>query len=69
MNKIGYINLSGVHIAQALINEIPCDYMYNTYYQQYESLCRDNNLTPTNCILYGHDSRGQKFSLSEFYKI
>ncbi len=68
MNKIGYINLSGVHLANALMEALPCDYMYKTYSSQYENICKEMNLTPTDCILYGHDAYGQKYCISELYK-
>ena len=67
MNKIGYINLSGVHLANALMKKIPCDYMYKKYNDQYAGICANLNLTPTDCILYGHDAQGQKYCISELY--
>jgi len=69
MNKIGYINLSGVKIVNHLMRSIDCDYIYKTYHNQYLDICQDKNLTPTDCILFAHSSEGEKFSVTEFYKL
>jgi hypothetical protein len=69
MNKIGYVNLSGIKIASALIDELPCDYIYQKYANQYDDICKKLNLTPTDCILFAHDSNQQKFCVSEEFII
>jgi hypothetical protein len=69
MNKIGYINLSGANAAIAVMKSIPVDYFYVTYRDQYESICYLQNLTPTKCILFGHDQNNNKFCTTPFYKI
>jgi histidinol-phosphate/aromatic aminotransferase/cobyric acid decarboxylase-like protein len=67
MNKVGYVNLSGVKIVNALMDQLPCDYIYQTYVNQYADICKRLNLTPTDCILFAHDSDQQKFCVSEEY--
>lgn len=69
MNKIGYVNLSGIKMASALIDQVPCDYIYQTYASQYADICNRLNLTPTDCILFAHDINQQKFCVSEEYII
>lgn len=69
MNKIGYINLAGIKIASALIDQLPCDYIYQTYANQYTTICDRLKLTPTDCILFAHDSNQQKFCVTDEYKI
>lgn len=69
MNKIGYLNLSGAKAAIKMMRGLPCDYVYNTYQDQYDAICREKGLTKTNCILFGIDKNGDKFCTTEFYKI
>jgi len=69
MNKIGYINLSGIKITSALIEQLPCDYIYQNYESQYIRICQSLNLTPTDCILFAHDASKQKFCITDEYKI
>ena len=68
MNKIGYVNLSGAKAAIKMMRGIPCDYVYNTYKDQYAAICKEKGLTKTNCILFGLDKNGDKFCTTEFYK-
>lgn len=69
MNKIGYVNLSGVNIVNHLMRNIPCDYSYEKYHRQYLDICQDHALVPTDCILFAHNTQGEKFSVTEFYKL
>ena len=68
LNKLGYVNLSAANIAIELIKQFPCDYIYNTYKDQYLEICARMNLKPTKCILFGHDQNNEKFSVTEYYK-
>lgn len=68
MNKIGYINLSGVNAAIAVMKAIPVDYFYLSYKNQYSGICQSNNLTPTKCILFGYDSNNNRFCTTPYFK-
>ena len=69
MNKIGYINISGINIVNRLMKQLPCDYIYNTYKDQYLPICTRLGLTPTKTILVAHDAIKQKFCITDEYKI
>jgi len=69
MNKLGYLNLSGANAAIAIMKNFPVDYFYNTYKDQYTIICQEKNLTPTKCILFGHDLNGDKFCTTPYYKL
>jgi histidinol-phosphate/aromatic aminotransferase/cobyric acid decarboxylase-like protein len=68
MNKLGYVNLSGANAAIAIMKNIPVDYFYSTYKKQYASICKSLDLTPTECILFGHTSKGEKVCTTPNYK-
>ena len=69
MNKIGYVNLSGAQAALHLMRKFPCDYIYQTYKDQYEALCVEHGILPTKCILFGRKENSEKLCISEFYKL
>jgi hypothetical protein len=69
MNKLGYVNLSGANAAIALMKNLPVDYFYNTYKDQYEKICQEKNLTPTKCILFGHDQNKEKYCTTPYYNL
>jgi hypothetical protein len=69
MNKLGYVNLSGAHAAIAIMKNMPVDYFYNTYKDQYNQICQTQNLIPTNCILFGHDQQGGKTCTTPYYTL
>ena len=68
MNKLGYVNLSGANAAIAIMKSIPVDYFYTTYQDQYYNICQSQNITPTKCILFGHDQNNDKFCTTPYYK-
>ena len=68
MNKIGYVNLSGANTAIAIMKSISVDYFYTTYKDQYSKICQSQNITPTKCILFGHDQNNDKFCTTPYYK-
>jgi len=68
MNKIGYVNLAGANAAIAIMKSIPVDYFYINYKDQYEDICKSQNITPTKCILFGHDQNNDKFCTTPYYK-
>lgn len=66
MNKIGYVNLSGLKIAQRLILSFDIDYWMRTYWDRYITLCKDHNLQSTNCILFAYDNL-TRIGVTELY--
>lgn len=69
MNKIGYVNLSGAMAALRLIKKFPCNYVYETYKDQYADICKEHNLVQTKCILFGRTSSDDRVGISEYYKL
>lgn len=69
LNKIGYVNLSAVSAVNKLMEKIPCDYVYKTYKKQYKKICKEHNLTPVKCILFGLTEQDEKFGVAEYYKL
>lgn len=67
MNKLGYVNLAGANAAIAIMRNIPVDYFYQTYQTQYESICQTQELTPTECMLFGHDQNDGKVCVTPYY--
>ena len=66
MNKIGYINLSGVMIAHEILKNIKINYWMDNYWDTYLKICADNNLMPTNCILFAYDNN-IRVGIAELY--
>ena len=67
MNKLGYVNLSGVKLATHLLNNIDPTYWWNTYSSKLDDLCLKNNLRKTDCILFAYNG-DQRVSLAEYWK-
>jgi hypothetical protein len=64
LNKIGYVNLSGVNLANALLEKVPHDYWWNNYGNKIEKLCANHDLTPTKSILFAYDKSGRRLGLA-----
>jgi hypothetical protein len=57
LNKIGYVNLSGVKLATHLMNNLPPDYFWNNYGgDRLLDLCKKHGLTPTDSILIAFEN-------------
>jgi len=67
MNKLGYVNLSGVKLATYLLNNITSNYWWDTYGTKLDDLCLKNNLKKTDCILFAYNGE-QRVSLAEYWK-
>lgn len=67
MNKLGYVNLSGVKLATHLLKNISPNYWWNTYSSKLDELCIKNNLRKTDCILFAYNG-DQRVSLAEYWK-
>lgn len=64
LNKIGYVNLSGVNLANALLEKLPHDYWWNNYGNKVEKLCANHDLTATKSILFAYDKNGRRLGLA-----
>ena len=67
MNKLGYVNLSGVKLATHLLKNISPNYWWNTYSSKLDNLCLSNNLRKTDCILFAYNG-DERISLAEYWK-
>jgi hypothetical protein len=67
MNKLGYVNLSGVKLATHLLNNVAPTYWWDTYSSKLDDLCLKNNLRKTDCILFAYNG-DQRVSLAEYWK-
>jgi len=67
MNKLGYVNLSGVRLVNHILDQLPANYWWDKYGPMLDDLCRKNNLGKTDCILFAYkgDSR---ISLAEYWR-
>ena len=64
LNKIGYVNLSAVNLANILLEKVPHDYWWNNYGNKIEKLCANHELTPTKSILFAYDKNGRRLGLA-----
>lgn len=57
LNKLGYVNLAGVKIANQLLKHISLSYWWDKYGgQQLKNLCATNNLTASKSILFAYEN-------------
>ncbi len=68
LNKIGYVNLSAVHLAIHLLKNIPHDYWWNTYGSNLENVCRRYELTPTKSMMFAYDKHGRRLALAPYLR-
>lgn len=66
MNRIGYVNLSGVNLACHLLESIEPGYMWDTYGSTYQEEMSRNGLRATNCILVAYDQKGGRIGTAPF---
>jgi len=67
LNKLGYVNLSGVKLVNHILDRFDIDYWWKTYSQELTKLCFNNNLTQTNCLLFAYKGI-ERISLAEYWK-
>lgn len=67
MNKLGYVNLSGVKLVNYIMERFPLEYWWNTYSDKLDRLCKENNIKKTDCLLFGYNDNN-RISLSEYWK-
>jgi hypothetical protein len=68
LNSIGYVNLSGVHIANKLLVTLPPDYWSIMCGAHYDNMCSRYQLTPSNCFLFAFDRRGARVSTAPYWR-
>jgi hypothetical protein len=57
LNKMGYVNLSGVKLATHIMKHLPPSYFWDTYGdEKLNELCKKHNLTKTDSILIAYDN-------------
>lgn len=67
MNKIGYVNLSGVVLSNKLITTLPLNYWWDTYGgKKLENLCKKNNLEKTDSVLFAYNKKN-RISIAEYW--
>ena len=52
-NSVDMINRISVHVADRLISEYSVDHNWKKYNKAYQQVCKEKNLKPTNCIMFG----------------
>ena len=55
LNKVGYINLAGVRLANHIMSKLPTTYWWDTYGSKLKDVCEKNNLTATKSILFAYE--------------
>jgi hypothetical protein len=65
LNRIGYVNLAGVNIANHLMENLSSTYMWDTYSHHYHRLMAEHGLQPTNCLLIAYDGNGRRVSTAQ----
>lgn len=68
LNNIGYVNLSAVNLASALVEQVPADYWWKKYSSKLESVCKRYNLTPSKSIMFAYDKHGRRLSLAPYWR-
>lgn len=67
LNRLGYVNLSGVKLALEIMKRMPVSYWWEKYGLQLLNLCQINNLTPTDSILFAYDQTS-RLGLAPYWK-
>ena len=52
-NSVDMVNRVSLSIANTLIKEYGVDHNWHTYEKQYYQVCKEKNLEPTDCIMFG----------------
>lgn len=65
LNNVGYVNITAIQRAQLLINNFDLDYIYKKYKTQSDQIIQQLGLTPTECVLFGHQDN-LKFCITEY---
>lgn len=69
LNKIGYVNLSGVKLATHIMNNLSPNYFWDTYGgDKLSNLCNKHNFTKTQSILIAYE-QGKRVGLAPYWKM
>jgi len=56
---VNYINLQNCYVGKKLMEEFPADYIYKKYLPKQQDYCRDMDLLPSRCVIFGLDTNQQ----------
>lgn len=69
LNKLGYVNLSGVRLANYLMEHIPATYWWNKYgADKLLSMCNEYKLTATKSILFAYEN-DKRIGLAPYWNL
>jgi len=60
-NSNPYVNTNSIHIGHELIKKYNNNWLYQTYCKKQEELCKELDVTPSDCVIFGID-RNSKYS-------
>ena len=52
-----YINLQNCYVATQLMDRFPADYIYKKYLPKQQQYCKELDLTPSKCVIFGLDKK------------
>lgn len=67
LNKLGYVNLSGVKLVNYMLDRLPANYWWDKYGSMLDDLCKKNDLIKTDCILFAYQG-DKRVSLAEYWR-
>jgi len=53
INEVGMSNSYSMSLGVHYMQSFSCDYMWQTYWEKYYSVCSELHLTPTNTVIFG----------------
>lgn len=68
LNRLGYVNLSGVNLVNKLIEQIPLSYWWDNYGHRLDGVCSKHQLTSTDCILFAYDKE-KRIGLAPYWNM
>jgi hypothetical protein len=67
LNKLGYVNLSGVKLVNHILDRLDINYWWDAYSTKLKNICDTNNLRPTDCLLFAYQGVN-RISLAEYWR-
>ena len=67
LQSIGYCNLSAIEIAREVLSFLTPDFWIRKYWDWYLRLCVEHKISPTNCLLFATNDKGQRVSTAELF--
>jgi hypothetical protein len=68
LNQVGYVNLSGINLAIALLEKMPANYWWETYGHKINEICNRYQLTPTKSIMFAYDRHNRRVGLAPYWQ-